>query len=34
MNNIYDEIDRKGKMGVISDMKEFISGAKNNFKLI
>lgn len=34
MNNIYDEADRKGKMGVISDMKEFISGNNKNFTII
>ena len=34
MNNIYDEDDRKGKMEVISDMKEFISGNNKNFTII
>lgn len=31
MNNIYDEADRKGKMGVINDMKEFIDYGNDNF---
>ena len=34
MNNIYDEADREGKMEVISDTKNFISGENKNFKLI
>ena len=34
MNNIYDEADREGKMGVISDTKNFISGENKNFILI
>ena len=34
MNNIYDEDDRKGKMEVISNMKEFISGNNKNFTII
>jgi tubulin polyglutamylase TTLL9 len=31
MNNIYDEVDREGKTGVIRDMKEFIDKGNSNF---
>jgi hypothetical protein len=34
MNNIYDEADREGKMEVISDTKNFISGENKNFRMI